>query len=307
MTATAKRATPKPVATREITVSRTFAAPRALVFSMFTDPKHLAAWWGPHGFTNPVCEADAREGGRILIHMRAPDGNVHPMGGIFHEIKPHDRIVFTSFVDMPDGKRVLEGLNTVTFEEQRGRTRVTVHARAEGYVDFATQMLAGMEAGWSQSLDKLASHGLRAAGAQDADDQEKIRAIFGDRTNALFCKSVDLAVKHFAEDLVSYDLAPPLEHVGPGRQGLQDWFDTWDGPIAFAMGDLTLEVGGDIALARGLGHMTGTKKDGAKVDLWARVTVGLNRRDGTWKITHQHTSVPFLMDGSFKAAVDLKP
>ena len=132
MTATA-RATPKPVAVREITVSRTFAAPRALVFSMFTDAKHLAAWWGPHGFTNPVCEADAREGGRILIHMRAPDGNVHPMGGIFHEIKPHDRIVFTSFVDMPDGKRVLEGLNTVTFEEQRGRTRVTVHARAEGY------------------------------------------------------------------------------------------------------------------------------------------------------------------------------
>ena len=73
------------------------------------------------------------------------------------------------------------------------------------------------------------------------------------------------------------------------------------------MGDLTLEVGGDIAFARGLGHMTGTKKDGAKVDLWARVTVGLNRRDGAWKITHQHTSVPFLMDGSFKAAVDLKP
>ena len=184
-------------------MSRTFAAPRALVFSMFTDPKHLAAWWGPHGFTNPVCEADAREGGRILIHMRAPDGNVHPMGGIFHEIKPHDRIVFTSFVDMPDGKRVLEGLNTVTFEEQRGRTKVTVHARAEGYVDFAAQMLAGMEAGWSQSLDKLAGHGLRTMGATDADDQGQIRAIFGDRTNALFGKSVDLAVKHLADDLVS--------------------------------------------------------------------------------------------------------
>jgi uncharacterized protein YndB with AHSA1/START domain/ketosteroid isomerase-like protein len=307
MTATAKRATPKPVATREITVSRTFAAPRALVFSMFTDPKHLAAWWGPHGFTNPVCEADAREGGRILIHMQAPDGNVHPMGGIFHEIRPHDRIVFTSFVDMPDGKRVLEGLNTVTFEEQRGGTRVTVHARAEGYVDFAARMLAGMEAGWSQSLDKLASHALHTVGAKDADDQEKIRAIFGDHTNALFGKSVDLAVKHFADDLVSYDLDPPLEHAGPGRQRLQDWFDTWDGPIAWAMRDTHVDVGGDTAFAYGLGHMTGTSKDGAKVDLWARVTVGLNRRDGVWKITHQHTSVPFLMDGSFKAAVDLKP
>jgi PhnB protein len=274
---------------------------------MFTDAKHLARWWGPHGFTNPVCEADARAGGKILIHMRAPDGNVHPMGGIFHEIKPHDRIVFSSFVDMPDGMRVLEGHNTVTFEEQHGRTTVTVHARAEGYVDFTTRMLAGMEAGWSQSLDRLASHAVREAGAQDADDQEQIRAIFGDRTNALFGKSVDLAVKHFADDLVSYDLAPPLAHVGPGRQGLQDWFDTWDGPIAFAMGDLTVETGGDIAVARGLGHMTGTKKDGAKVDIWVRVTVCLGRRDGVWKITHQHTSVPFHMDGSFKAAVDLKP
>jgi PhnB protein len=254
-----------------------------------------------------VCEADAREGGRILIHMRAPDGNVHPMGGIFHEVKPHDRIVFTSFVDLPDGRRVLEGLNTVTFEEQRGRTTVTVHARAEGYVDFAAQMLAGMEAGWSQSLDKLAGHGLRVVGAKDADDQEKIRAIFGDRTNALFGKSVELAVKPLADDLVSYDLDPPLAHVGPGRQGLQDWFDTWDGPIAWAMRDTHVEVGGDIAFAYGLGHMTGTKKDGAKVDLWARVTVGLNRRDGVWKITHQHTSVPFRMDGSFKAAVDLQP
>lgn len=306
MTATA-RSTPKPVATREITVSRTFAAPRALVFSMFTDPKHLAAWWGPHGFTNPVCEADARPGGRILIHMRAPDGNVHPMGGIFHEVKPHDRIVFTSFVDMPDGKRVLEGYNRVTFEDQRGGTKVTVHARAEGYVDFAAQMLRGMEAGWSQSLDKLAVHGARETGARDADDQAQIRAIFGDRTNALFGKSVDLAVKHLAEDIVSYDLDPPLVHFGPGRERLQQWFDTWDGPIGFAMGDLTVEIGGGIAVARGLGHMTGTKTDGAKSDVWVRVTVGLARRDGVWKITHQHTSVPFHMDGSFKAAVELQP
>jgi len=306
MTATAKAA-PTPVAVREISVTRTFDAPRALVFSMFTDAKHLASWWGPHGFTNPVCEADARPGGKIVIHMRAPDGTVHPMGGIFHEINPHDRIVFTSFVDMPDGKRILAGHNVVTFEDARGKTRVTVHARAGGYVDFAAQMLAGMEAGWAQSLDRLASHAVRQAGAQDADDQEKIRAIFGDRSNALFCKGVDLTVKHFADDMVSYDLAPPLEHVGPGRQSLQDWFDTWDGPIAFAMGDLAVETGGDIAFARGLGHLTGSKKDGEKVDVWMRVTVCLGRRDGNWKITHEHMSVPFHMDGSYRAAVDLRP
>lgn len=297
----------KPVASREITVTRSFVAPRKLVFSMFTDPKHLAAWWGPHGFTNPVCEVDARPNGKIVIHMQAPDGTVHPMGGIFHEVVPHDRIVFTSFVDMPDGKRILEGFNTVTFEERDGRTTVTVHARADGYVDFAARMLAGMEAGWSQSLDKLAGHAAHETGADDAADQAQIRAIFGDRTNALFGKVVDLAVKHLADDVVSYDLAPPLRHIGHGREGLQQWFDTWDGPIASAMADLTVETGGDIAFARGLAHLTGTKKDGENVDIWLRCTVGLRRTAGTWKITHEHTSVPFYMDGSYKAAVDLKP
>ena len=119
MTAVAKVAAAKPVAQREITITRTFDAPRALVFSMFTDAKHLAAWWGPHGLTNPRAEADPRPGGKILIHMQAPDGTVHPMGGIFDEIVPHERIVFTTFVDMPDGKRVLEAHNTVTFAGRR--------------------------------------------------------------------------------------------------------------------------------------------------------------------------------------------
>ena len=89
----AARFAAKPVAQREITITRTFDAPRALVFSMFTDAKHLAAWWGPHGWTNPKAEADPRPGGRILIHMQGPDGSTHPMGGVFDEILPHERIV----------------------------------------------------------------------------------------------------------------------------------------------------------------------------------------------------------------------
>jgi uncharacterized protein YndB with AHSA1/START domain/ketosteroid isomerase-like protein len=297
----------KPVAERTIKVSRTFAAPRKLVFSMFVEPKHLAAWWGPHGFTNPRCEVDARRDGKLVIDMQAPDGTVHPMHGIFHEIVPHDRIVFSSFADMPDGKRILEGHNTVTFTEQGGRTTVTVEARAKGFVDFAERMLSGMEAGWAQSLDKLAAHAAHETNAGDAADQAAIRAIFGDRTNALFGKVVDLAVKHLADDLVSYDLDPPLQHLGPGRKETQAWFDTWDGPIAVAMAELNVETGGDIALAHGLAHMVGTKTDGSKTDMWFRYSAGLRRSGGTWKITHQHSSVPFYMDGAFKAALDLKP
>lgn len=296
----------RPLAEREITITRTFDAPRKLVFSMWTDAKHLASWWGPHGWTNPKCEADPRPGGKILIHMQGPDGTTHPMGGVFDEITPHERIVFTSFVEM-NGKRILESRNTLTFEDAGRKTKITLQASAEGYADFAERMLAGMEAGWSQSLDKLAAHAAHETGAPDADDQSAILAIFGDRTNALFGKVAELAVKHLADDVVSYDLAPPLQHVGPDRQAVQTWFDTWDGPIGWAMTGTHVEVSGDLAVTRGLGHMTGTKKDGEKADVWVRVTVVLRRIGGAWKITHQHTSVPFLMDGSDKAALDLKP
>ena len=128
-------ATAKPVVQRDVTITRVYDAPRELVFSMWTDAKHLAKWWGPHGFTNPRCEADPRPGGKILIHMQAPDGGVHPMGGVYEEVVPHERIVFTSFVELPDGTRVVESHNTVLFETVGKRTKVTLHARAAGFTD----------------------------------------------------------------------------------------------------------------------------------------------------------------------------
>lgn len=72
---------------RELTLTRVFDAPRALVYKMWTDPKHLAEWFGPKQFTNPKCEVDARVGGRIHVVMRAPwgqrtsDGWRVPRGG----------------------------------------------------------------------------------------------------------------------------------------------------------------------------------------------------------------------------------
>ena len=67
---------------REIVLTRVFDAPRELVFKVWTNPKHVALWWGPHGFSNPFCELDLRPGGAILIHMRGPDGIVYSMTGV---------------------------------------------------------------------------------------------------------------------------------------------------------------------------------------------------------------------------------
>jgi uncharacterized protein YndB with AHSA1/START domain len=155
----AQAATP-PIAKRELTLTRVFDAPRELVWKMWTEPKHMAQWWGPKGFSNPVCELDVRPGGRIWIVMRGPKGsdfdNDFPMSGTFREVVPNSRLVFMAVAEDQAGKPLLESLTTVTFQGQGNKTKLTVEARATGLSPLAPQMLAGMEAGWTQSLEKLA-------------------------------------------------------------------------------------------------------------------------------------------------------
>jgi uncharacterized protein YndB with AHSA1/START domain len=142
-------------AEREVVLTRTLDAPRDLVFRVWTEPGHLARWWGPHGFTNPVCEVDLRPGGAYRIVMRAPDGHEYPCQGVYREIVGPERLVFTNNAVGEDGSLVLEGLTTVLFAEEGGKTTLTMRTRAKAVVDFARAYLSGMEAGWSQSLEKL--------------------------------------------------------------------------------------------------------------------------------------------------------
>src|ERR1700677_4936537 len=108
---------------RELTLTRILDAPRELVFKLWTEPRHLAQWWGPHGFTNPVCELDARAGGAIRVHMRAPDGTAYPMGGAFEEIVPPQRLVFTTSAHAGgETGAFFVNRNTVTFDDLDGRT-----------------------------------------------------------------------------------------------------------------------------------------------------------------------------------------
>jgi uncharacterized protein YndB with AHSA1/START domain len=138
-----------------ITLTRVYDAPRALVWRAWTDPKHMAQWFGPRGFTSSVPELDVRAGGALRIVMHGPDGNDYPMKGVFREVKPPERLVFSNIAIDKDGNHLLEGETTVILEEQSGKTKLTLKTYAKGLVPMAPQMLAGMEAGWSQSLDKL--------------------------------------------------------------------------------------------------------------------------------------------------------
>ncbi len=146
----------KVFAEREITITRIFDAPRAVVFKAWTDAKEIAKWWGPKGFTNPVCELDPRVGGAIRIHMRAPDGAIYPMDGEVREIVPPERLVFTNNALDGDGNRIIEGFTTVIFEETGGgKTKLTLHTRGVAIADIAVKYLQGMEMGWTMSIDKL--------------------------------------------------------------------------------------------------------------------------------------------------------
>ncbi len=136
-------------------ITRIFDAPREVVFKAWTDPKQLQRWWGPKGFTNPVCDVDVRPGGAIRIHMRAPDGVVYPMTGVFHEIVEPERLVFTSSALGRNGEPLFEVLNTVTFAAEGTKTRLTLHARVSKVKAAAAPHLAGMEQGWSETLDRL--------------------------------------------------------------------------------------------------------------------------------------------------------
>lgn len=152
------------VPTAPLVITRVFDAPRALVFKAWTDPKHVAQWWGPHGFTNPVCELDVRVGGAIRIDMRGPEGTVYPMTGTYREVVEPDRLVFASAALDEDGTPMFEVMTTVTFSERGGRTTLTVQAQVVKTTAKAAPYLAGMEEGWTQSLERFASHIARTRG-----------------------------------------------------------------------------------------------------------------------------------------------
>jgi uncharacterized protein YndB with AHSA1/START domain len=145
-------------AQQELVMTRILDAPREVVFKAWTDPERVKLWWGPKGFTNPVCELDVRPGGAMRIHMRAPNGIVYPMTGVFNEIVEPERLVFTSGALDEKGTPLFEILTTVTFAEHGGKTKLTLHAKVMMATPAGAPHLAGMEMGWSQTLDRLAEY-----------------------------------------------------------------------------------------------------------------------------------------------------
>ncbi|MDQ2706155.1 MAG: nuclear transport factor 2 family protein [Actinomycetota bacterium] len=145
-------------------------------------------------------------------------------------------------------------------------------------------------------------------------DETQIRELITDKIAALHDRDAGRLLADYTPDVVQYDLAPPLRHVGAevhDVEGLRSWMAGFDGPIGLEIRDLQITVGAHVAFAHSLNKMHATPAGApASFDLWVRATVGLRKIDGSWRITHEHRSTPFHMettDGTFRAATDLTP
>ena len=153
-----------------LTITRVFDAPRELVFKAWTEPERFAQWWGPNGFTTPACTIDLRPGGKLHFCMRSPEGDDIWCGGEFREITPPSRLVWDDYFADEQGNRVSPskyGLSpdfpevqviTLTFEEQEGKTRMTMHQSVPSHLPE----FEGAQQGWSESFDRLDAYLRRA-------------------------------------------------------------------------------------------------------------------------------------------------
>lgn len=137
--------------------------------------------------------------------------------------------------------------------------------------------------------------------------EAEIRAVIEDWAAAMRRKDADAVIAHGAPEHTAFTLAPPLVQADDGPQGLVGWFDTWEGPLEFEVRDLTVVAGDEVAFTHSLNRLAGNKKREGRQGLWFRGTLGLRKIGRAWKIVHEHESVPFYMDGSLRAAVDLEP
>jgi ketosteroid isomerase-like protein len=139
------------------------------------------------------------------------------------------------------------------------------------------------------------------------EDAADIRAILDALAAAYRAKDAKAIERHYVEGARIADLAPPLLRRGFDAAAVHTWLDSWDGPVEIATRDLVVEVDDALAVSHGLQHVATRTRGGEEAAWWSRITRTFARTPTGWRITHEHESVPFHMDGSFRAAVDLEP
>lgn len=143
------------VALPDLSIRRVVGASAEAVFRAWTDPAQVAAWWGPHGFSNHLCAVDPAPGGHYTIHMKGPDGQGYKGGGVFREIEPPSRLVFTCRLEDAAGAALVDALITVEIEATGDATHLLFSAKVLCAAPRASNYFVEMKNGWRQSLERL--------------------------------------------------------------------------------------------------------------------------------------------------------
>lgn len=139
-------------------------------------------------------------------------------------------------------------------------------------------------------------------------NEDAIQEIIDGTIEAIRAKDVNALLKDYAEDMLIFDLLEPLRYVSSQEVGerVSQWFSSFKGPIQYKLTDVDITIGDEAAFCHYLNHVRGTKKDdGEEIDMTWRSTLGFQKIDGVWKVTHSHASVPFNMETG-KASTNLK-
>jgi uncharacterized protein YndB with AHSA1/START domain len=155
MTAKAEAA---PAAKRELVLTRLIDAPREKLFRCWTEPELLKQWFAPLPYTITHAELDVRSGGSNYIVMRSPEGQDMPLRGVYLEVVPNERVVFTDAYTRPwepSDKPFFTGI--ITFEDEGGKTRYTARALHWTDEDCEAHEKMGFHEGWGQCADQLAA------------------------------------------------------------------------------------------------------------------------------------------------------
>jgi uncharacterized protein YndB with AHSA1/START domain len=143
---------------RDLVLTRLIDAPREKLFRAWTEPELLKQWFAPLPVTTPVAELDVRPGGANLIVMRMPDGQEMPNRGVYLEVVPNERLVFTDAYTgawQPSPKPFMTVI--LTFEDEGGKTRYTARVRHWTDEDRAAHEKMGFHEGWGLCTDQLAA------------------------------------------------------------------------------------------------------------------------------------------------------
>ena len=139
-------------------------------------------------------------------------------------------------------------------------------------------------------------------------EEEEIRRLVDKRLEAIRAKDVEGATSMAALDYILFDVVEPLRSIGANasKSRAEEWFSTFQGPIGYEIRDLQITAAGGVGFSHGLNHVSATKTDGNRLDMWWRATVCYRKMDGRWRITHEHNSVPFDVTNG-KASLGLEP